>query len=127
MTWSRFFRPRRRGAPLEAEVREEIDTHITMWTEHLVAGGMPRDDAEREARARFGSYDVALRTLYTSAHQREHRMRRREWWDTLRQDVVFAARLARRERTFTAVALLTFALGIAANTAVYSVVHGVLL
>ena len=54
-------------------------------------------------------------------------MRRREWWDLLRQDGLFALRIARRERTFTIVALLTFALGIGANTAVYSVVHGVLL
>src|SRR4051794_39319842 len=54
-------------------------------------------------------------------------MRRREWWDALRQDVVVALRIARRERTFTTVALLTFALGIGANTAVYSVVHAVLL
>lgn len=118
-------------ARLEADVREEIETHVAMWTEHLVQRGVPRADAEREARARVaanaGSYDVALEHLYTSAQQREQRMRRREWWDSLRQDIVFAARLARRERTFTAVALLTFALGIGANTAVYSVVHGVLL
>jgi predicted permease len=108
-------------------VRQEIEAHVAMWADHLAERGMPRDAAEREARARFGSYDSALRTLYTSAQQREKHMRRREWWDTLRQDIVFCLRLARREAAFTVVALLTFALGIGANTAIYSVVHGVLL
>jgi putative ABC transport system permease protein len=123
-----FTRLLRRGsAAVEADVREEIDTHVDLWVEHLVARGTPRELARREARARFGAYDDALSHLYTSAHQREKRMSRRQWWDALRQDAAFAIRLALRERTLTTVALLTFALGIGANTAVYSVVSAVLL
>ena len=52
---------------------------------------------------------------------------RREWWTSVLDDIRFSFRVARRDRTSTLVALLTFALGIGANTAVYSVVHGVLL
>src|SRR5437764_623083 len=48
-------------------------------------------------------------------------------WDALHQDVVFAWRLAWRQKSFTLVALLTFALGIGANTAIYTIVRRVVL
>jgi putative ABC transport system permease protein len=52
---------------------------------------------------------------------------RRDWWSSVLEDMRFSLRVARRDRAATLVALITFALGIGANTAVYSVVHGVLL
>src|SRR4051812_10482794 len=52
---------------------------------------------------------------------------RSEWWKSLVDDVRFSLRVARRDLSATLIALITFALGIGATTAVYSVVHGVLL
>jgi putative ABC transport system permease protein len=124
----RIFHIRRdRRVSLEDEVREEVETHIAMWADHLVARGMSRDDAERHARARFGSFDAALGDLYLSARRREEQMLRHEWWNTLSHELVFAIRQARRQPVFMIVALLTFALGIGATTAIFSVVRGVLL
>jgi predicted permease len=108
-------------------VREEVETHVAMWIEYLVVRGASRDDAERSARARFGEFHSALDGLYLSARQREDRMERRERWALIRGDIVFALRQARRELRFTIIALITFALGIGANTAMFGVVRGVLL
>ena len=94
----RVFRIRRRRDDLEAEVREEVETHVAMWTDHLVRRGTPRDEAEGQARARFGTFDAALARLYRSAHRREDEMRRHEWWGMFQHDTVFALRQARRQQ-----------------------------
>ncbi|HEY4131188.1 MAG TPA: ABC transporter permease [Gemmatimonadaceae bacterium] len=126
----RFFRirtSRSRPQALEREVREEIETHVAMWTDHLVARGIPREDAERAARQRFGVFEDAVGDVYRSAQHREARLHRRELWSALRQDIALAIRQSIRQPAFTLLALLTFALGIGANTAVFSVVRHVLL
>jgi putative ABC transport system permease protein len=123
--WLRI--PLRGASRLEAEMLEEMETHVALWTDHLIARGASRESAERHARARFGDFNAARSTLRESAKRREGRMRRREWFGIIRQDLVFAARQARRDLGATAVIVATLGLGVGANTVMFGVVDRLLL
>jgi predicted permease len=125
---ARWFRlpPRNRQA-LEAQVRQELEAHLALAIDHLVALGASPADAEREARARFGDFDAALRRLYVTARRRETQVHRRDVLDDLRQDTRVALRVFRRSPLFFATAILTLAVGIGANGAVFSILQAALL
>ncbi|HEU4628746.1 MAG TPA: ADOP family duplicated permease [Gemmatimonadaceae bacterium] len=125
----RRFRLRPRGRDqVEAEMRTELDVHLAMAVEHYVARGMSREEAERLARERFGDdLDATRRRLYRSAGEREARVSRRETLHELRQDARLAVRLFRRAPRFFAAAVLTLAIGIGANGAVFGILRATLL
>jgi putative ABC transport system permease protein len=114
-------------APVADEVDAELDFHLEMLTRELIQQGLSPEAARAEALLRFGdraAVDAACRKLGLE-HERD--VRRTEYLAELRQDVTLALRQLRRAPAFTAVALLTLVLAIAANTAIYSAVSAVLL
>lgn len=115
----------RAGAPKDVE--REIELHIELRTREFEAMGMSQDDARRAALDAFGDRG-AIEDEVNGIHQATivHRQRR-DWLGELKQDVVVGARVLRRSPSFAVIALLTLAIGIGANTAIFGVLRSVLL
>jgi len=125
----RLFRlPLRTATAIHADVDDELESLIASRIEYFVARGMSPADARTEALRRLGAtLEDARRQLHSSAEHREHRMRFRERLESWTQDVTYATRGLSRRPAFTAVAVITLAIGIGATTAIFSAVNVMLL
>jgi predicted permease len=123
----RLFRLPRNATRVRAEVDDEVRFHLESRIEDLERTGASRADAERRALAQFGNV-AELHEYHSSIERRQGRLRGvREWCDELAQDFRFGLRQLRRDPGFTAIAIVMAGLGIGANTAIFSILHHLVL
>src|SRR5580698_947312 len=101
------------------DFRHEIESHIDLERDRLIQQGLSPADAQAAARRTFGNVLQTEERFYESG--------RWLWWDNFRQDVRFGIRMLVRNPGFTVTVILTLALSIGANTAIFSLVNALLL
>src|SRR4030095_12686660 len=113
--WSRLFRRSRLERDLDRELRDHLERHVV----DLTRNGMSEAEARRQAALMFGGVERVKEDCRDARGTR--------WVDDLVQDVRYGVRVLAKAPVVTAVAILSLALGIGANTAIFSLVNSLLI
>ena len=117
--WSKVARALGRRQNLANELQQEINTHLQFLIDENLERGMPPEEARAAARRHFGNA--------TTVRERSYQSWQFPTFESLLQDLHYAARGICRARVFSLIVILTLAVGIGANTAIFSAVYAVLL
>ena len=123
--WRRYLRFF--GARIDDDVDDELRFHFDMLVRDFMSRGMTDTEARAAAARRVGDVASARRDCLTISHRKARRAARANVIDALRQDLAFGFRTLARQRAWTAVIVLTLALGIGASAAIFSVVNTLVL
>jgi predicted permease len=115
----RLFAKQERREQNDLEIDDEIREHLQQLTDRFVAQGMSREDAAAAARRQFGNLGVH--------HEDRHETQTINWLENLWRDIRYGARQLRHNPLFTTVAIATLAIGIGANTAVFTLLDQLVL
>jgi putative ABC transport system permease protein len=117
------------ATPIRARdaVDEELHFHIEGRIEELMAQGRTREDAESEARRRFGDFETYKSAATAIDEQIIQERRRMDLFDTIRRELRQAVRVLARSKGFTVTAIFTLALGLGAATAIFTMLDAVVL